>query len=49
MLLLMLLKQLLKIEDANLYVLVVALSRKDNVRKQLSGGFEATVYWNKYN
>ena len=36
--------------DTKLCVLIVTLSTKDNVKlaKQLSDGFEHSVYWNKY-
>ena len=38
-----------KITDAKLYVSVVTLSTKDNVKlvKQLNEGFKRSVYWNK--
>ena len=36
--------------DTKLHVPIVTLSTKDNVNltKQLSNGFEKSVYWNKY-
>ena len=39
-----------KIKDAKLYVQVLTLSTKDDVKltKQLSEGFKRFVYWNKY-
>ena len=39
-----------KITDAKIYVPVVTLSAKDNVKlsKLLSEGFKRVVYWNKY-
>ena len=39
-----------RIIDTKLCVLIVTLSTKDNVKlaKQLSDGFEHSVYWNKY-
>ena len=38
------------IKDTNLYVLVVALSARDNqkLKKLFSKGFERSVYWNEY-
>ena len=39
-----------KITDAKLHVPIVTLSTKENVNlpKQLSEGFEISVYWNSY-
>ena len=39
-----------KITKANLYVPMVTLSTEDNVKltKQLSKGFQRSVYWNQY-
>ena len=39
-----------KIKDAKLYVQVLTLSTKDDVKltKQLSEGFKSSLYWNKY-
>ena len=39
-----------KIADAALYIPIVTLSTKDsvNLTKQLSDGFERSVYWNQY-
>ena len=39
-----------KITDAKIYVLIVTLSEKDNVKlsKILSEGFKRSVYWNEY-
>ena len=40
----------LAMTDAKLYVPVVTLSTKDNVKllQQLISGFEKTINWNKY-
>ena len=39
-----------KITDAKLYIPIVNLSTKDNVKltKQLNEGFRRVVYWNQY-
>ena len=39
-----------KITDAKLYVPIVTLSAEDNAKlsKQLSQGFQRSIYWNKY-
>ena len=43
-------KAIFKITDAKIYVLIVTLSEKDNVKlsKILSEGFKRSVYWNEY-
>ena len=40
----------LKITNTKLYVPIVTLSTKDNVKltKQLNEGFKRPVYWNEY-
>ena len=40
-----------KIADAKLYIPIVNLSTKDNVKltKQLNEGSKRVVYWNQYN
>ena len=43
-------EQKFEMTDTKLYVLVVTLSTRDNVKllKQLESGFKRTINWNKY-
>ena len=43
-------KTIFKITNTNLYVALVTLSTKDNVKltRQLNEGFKRPVYWNEY-